>query len=137
MNTSTLRALAVTSLIASLGSLNLIAQGPIRFTIPFDFTVEKKSFAAGEYLVAQLPANFIQIRSNDGKSTMIVGAYPGEPGKKPGVATMTFHRYGEQYFLSSVSGESRGWGVRTSAAEKELIARAASPPRLDVVASVK
>jgi len=137
MRTSILRVLAFTSLIASLGPFHLTAQSPIRFKIPFDFTVESKSFAAGNYDVVELQSRFIRIRGDKGKSGMIIAAYPGEASKVPGTAVMTFNRYGDQYFLSSVSEDNRGWGIRKSAVEKELIARTARPTLLDVVASAR
>jgi hypothetical protein len=137
MRTSILRVLAVTSLIASFGPFHLTAQSPVRFKIPFDFTVESKSFAAGNYDVIELQSRFIHIRGDKGKTGMIIAAYPGEPSKVPGIAVMTFNRYGDQYFLSSVSEDNRGWGIRKSAVEKELIARTARPTVLDVVASAR
>lgn len=137
MNTSILRTLAKLSLSAALGSISLLAQDPLRATVPFDFTVGSKSFAAGEYSLRQIAHMVLQIRSADGgHANFMIGTQPGEPTRIPGAAKLVFNRYGDRYFLSEVSANSGGWQVPKSVDEKELIAKSAGPKPLTVVASV-
>jgi hypothetical protein len=135
MNTSILRTFAKLSLGAALGSITLLAQDSVRATVPFDFTIGSKSFAAGEYHLRQVAHMVLQIQSADGHASMLVATRPGEPTKIPGTARLQFNRYGDRYFLSQVSGDTGGWQVPKSLVEKELIAKSASPKPLIVVAS--
>ena len=135
MTASTIRFLAVSSLITLLGPLGVMAQGPVQFTIPFGFTVGPKSFAAGNYRVEEATSQVLRIRSTDGRANMVVLTHSDEPGKNPGKAALSFHRYGDRYFLYKVSNDHRGWGLPQSVHEKELIAEQASPRQLDVLAS--
>jgi hypothetical protein len=58
---------------------------------------------------------------------MMVMTNPTEPTAAPGVAKVTFDKYGDRYFLSQVSDSDRGWQSPASAAEKELLANKVSP----------
>jgi hypothetical protein len=135
MTTSTIRFLAMFSLITLLGPLGVMAQGPVRFKIPFGFTAGAKSFAAGDYEVDEVTNKVLRIRSNDGRANVVVLTHGEEPGKNRGKAVLSFHRYGDQYFLFKMANDNRGWGLAPSIHEKELIAEAASPKQLDVIAS--
>ena len=135
MNQSTIRVLALCSLIATFGAVGAQAQAPVHFTIPFDFTVGRKAFAAGNYNVGELAPRVLLIRSENGHAALTVLANGDQPGKIPGKATLSFHRYGDQYFLFKVSNSNQGWGLPQSVREKELIAASASPANLDVIAS--
>jgi hypothetical protein len=136
MKTSVLSILAMLGLGAALGSVRLMAKAPIHATIPFDFTVGAKSFAAGDYSVWEMTPSVLAIRTANGRSKMLTIAHSAEPNDKPGVATLTFHRYGDRYFLSRVSNNDRGWELAKSVVEKELIAKRAEPTKpVSVVAS--
>jgi hypothetical protein len=135
MNTKTIRALALLGVTATLMPFGLMAQGPAHFNLPFAFTVGTRHLEPGSYSVSEVTPNVLQIRSDTGKAgTFVIGA-PGEPGKLPGTMTMTFQRYGEQYFLSNVADSNHGWSVPKSAGEKEMLGRV-SPSKLGVVASI-
>jgi hypothetical protein len=135
-NASMIRVLALFGLIATLGPLTAMAQAPYHFAIPFDFMVGSKSFTAGDYRVSEPVTGVINVRGDDGHSMLVV-AWADVHGKSKTDAVLTFHRYGSQYFLSSVSDPDRGWKLPTPAAEKELIAGKASPKPLQIIASGK
>jgi hypothetical protein len=136
VKTSILSTLVMLSLSAVFGPVRLMAQAPIHVTIPFDFSVGSKSFAAGEYNVQQPLPGVVAIQSADGRARMATIVHRSEPSNKPGMATLTFHRYAERYFLSRVSNDDRGWELAQSAVEKELIAKRAEPAKpVSVVAS--
>jgi hypothetical protein len=134
--TTTIRGLALLSLTATLIPFGLLAQGPAHFNLPFGFTVGAKYLEPGNYSVAEVTPHVLQIRSEAGKISVFVMGSPDEPGKLSGKMTMTFQRYGEQYFLSKVADSNHGWRVPKSATEKELLGRI-SPAQLGVVASIR
>ena len=135
MNTSTIRVLALFSLFAALGTQGAMAQSLATFTIPFSFTVGSKSFAAGDYRVAEVVPHVLQIQSRDSHTNMVVATFSEESGKLQGKASMSFHRYGDRYFLFKVSNQDRGWGLPPSVREKELIAAQVSAEPLGIIAS--
>lgn len=126
----------VLSLSVAFGPVRLMAQAPIHVTIPFDFNVGSKSFGAGEYSVQKTQPGAIAIQSADGRARMATTVHGAKPNDRPGIATLTFNRYGDRYFLSRVSDSERGWELARSAVEKELIAKRAEPAKpVSVVAS--
>jgi hypothetical protein len=135
MKASTLSTLVMLTISAAFGPVRLMAQDPIHVTIPFNFSVGSKPFAAGEYRVRHLSSSTLAIQNEDGSAQMVVLANAGEPSKTPGLAKLIFNRYGDRYFLSRVSQDDRGWELMKSAAEKELIAKRSEPKSLSIVAS--
>jgi hypothetical protein len=136
MKTSVLSTLAMLSLSVVLGPIRLMAQAPIHVSIPFDFSVGEKSFAAGEYNVQRPQPGSLAIQSADGRARMATTVHRSAPNNKPGIATLTFNRYADRYFLSRVSEYDSGWELAHSAVEKELIAKRTEPAKpVSVVAS--
>jgi hypothetical protein len=134
-NTFSIRVMALFGLATALIPVAAMAQSsPTRFTVPFSFTVGQKSFAAGDYSVGEIYHGVLAIESRDGNGNVTITTSPDEPGKVQGVATLTFHRYGDRYFLCGLSDTSHGWAVPKSKAEKELIAARASPKPLEIMA---
>ena len=135
MKTSIVRTLITLSVSAAIGPLSLLAQGPIQFTAPFDFTVGNKNFASGEYRVAAVAPQVLAIRSLDGRSTQVVIAQASQAKGKQSNAVLTFNRYGDRYFLSRLSDPNHQWELPKSRVEKELIAKRASPAPVAVASS--
>jgi hypothetical protein len=135
MNTPILSSLVMLTVSAVSGPVRLMAQEPIHVTIPFNFSVGSKPFAAGEYRVRELSPSTLAIQSEDGRAQMLILTKTGAQHNTSGHAKVAFHRYGDRYFLSQVSERDKGWELTTSAAEKELIAKRSAPPSLTVVAS--
>jgi hypothetical protein len=123
MKSSIVRTLVTLGLGAVLSPIALLAQGSINATIPFDFTVSGKSLAAGDYSIRQLSQDILLIRSVKGNSAVMTVGMAGEKTGEAGTGLLTFNRYGDTYFLSKVSSDSRGWELPRSPVEKELIAR--------------
>jgi hypothetical protein len=101
MNTPIIRTLAIVCLCAALTPVYLMAQGPMKVKIPFDFTVGSKPFAAGDYIVRPQANSVVAIQSVDSGSAImtltndLVARTPLPKGK------LVFHRYGDRYFLRS------------------------------------
>jgi hypothetical protein len=95
----------------------------IKADIPFDFVVGDKTLAAGEYLIGQITSGSdvgILVRSSDGsqKAIRLTNAVSADAPQKKNV--LTFHRYGNTYFLAQVwtSGSVSGREVLKSKAER-------------------
>jgi hypothetical protein len=74
--------------------------------IPFSFSVEGKTFPAGEYRVERLnpradPAA-LAIKSADGRMKRVVLTAPVQADEMQEMAKLVFTRYGDQYFLAQV-----------------------------------
>jgi hypothetical protein len=133
---SSIRNFVITlGLSAAFSPVALMAQGEIHATIPFDFSVGSKTFAAGDYSVQEVKDNIFAIRH--GHSAILALVRPGEEvNTRPGVAVLTFKRYGESYFLCSVANGAQSWELLTSSAEKREIAKRASPKVVAVAAAL-
>jgi hypothetical protein len=137
MTSSMIRSLVTLGLSAVLSPVALLAQGPVTATIPFNFTVGAKTLAAGTYEVKQLNQSAILLR-NAKDGTSILAAYnSGEVDRLGGTPKMTFHRYGDSYFLIKVTSDTRNWSLYPSHAEKEMIAKAASSKPAVVTAALR
>lgn len=134
MKTSIVRILIAASLTA-VGTVRLSAQSSIHATVPFDFTVGAKSFAAGEYRVEEVAPAVLAIRSASGHSVTLAQTFNSQATTTPGAYRLTFHRYGNHYFLSAVSVANRGWELPMPTAERELIAGRVPPEKVSVTAS--
>jgi hypothetical protein len=90
-------------------------------TIPFEFTAWDSTAPAGFYTVGECPSNgVLRIQDAKGQSFFVPTQclVNVEAGAK---AELTFHRYGNRYFLAAVSfAGMRGYVVRMSTAEREI-----------------
>src|SRR5262245_31892048 len=74
--------------------------------IPFDFTVVDKKMPAGKYWISRAQQSqgdtLVQIRSTEGKAYAVRLTIPVNTLYETRNATLVFHRYGDEYFLSEV-----------------------------------
>jgi hypothetical protein len=107
----------------------------LRFRVPFPFTVENTTFAAGEYEVTAPAHLILELRNVGSQAAAFEHAQPARSKKEAdGRTKLTFHRYGSEYFLAAVSDGSyqSTYDLRLSKEEKEL-ADASPRPQLKVV----
>src|SRR5271166_4425169 len=79
----------------------------LRFHVPFPFTVENTTFAAGEYEVTEPAHLILEVRNVGSQAAAFEHATPARSGKKTeGRTKLTFHLYGGEYFLAAVSDGS-------------------------------
>lgn len=94
--------------------------------IPFDFTVVDKKLPAGKYWVSRAQQSqgdmILQIRSTKGNANVIRLTIPVNTLYPTRDASLVFHRYGDEYFLSEVwpKGGSVGRELVKSRAERAL-----------------
>lgn len=94
----------------------------IKLNIPFAFSVNNKTLQAGEYVIRNIDSYgqglVWTVSSNDKRATLI--AKINESADRTGKAKVTFHRYGDQYFLSSFQTLSSKIALSPSRAERNL-----------------
>jgi hypothetical protein len=93
----------------------------LRATIPFAFRAGETAMPAGEYTVRHSGGALTLHKEGGGPSVFLLTNAASRPNA-PADARLSFNRYGERYFLSSVwTSESRdGRQILKSRAEKEL-----------------
>ena len=97
------RTICATILLVAASSLGLNAQSMhLRVNIPFRFHVGQVVMPAGEYEVSQ-QNGILTVRKTDGHPTAAMFFTQGEElSSPPATGTLTFNRYGDTYFLSTV-----------------------------------
>jgi hypothetical protein len=129
-------ALAFVTAIAS--DAQSIRASLIKAHIPFDFVVGNKTLAAGEYTVGQLTTTSdagISIRSSDGDIKAARLTTVVQSSAKRQKTTLTFHRYGNTYYLAEVwlAGSSEGRELMESKAERSADRELAQSSRRETV----
>ena len=98
----------------------------VRFHVPFPFTVENETFAAGEYEVTQPTQFMLGLRNVENQASAFEHIQPAGSSKEVGGrARAVFHRYGKSYFLTAISDGSwqSTYDFDRSNKEAELIAQ--------------
>jgi len=120
--------LVVLSLVAAftlMASFGFAGSGTaMRITVPFDFYLEDQLLPAGDYRIEMgsgfVPtASMVTIRAVDGTGIRILLTL-SETGSGDDSSYLKFNRYGERYFLSSVSIGNNKAKVKMYTLEKEL-----------------
>ena len=98
--------------------------------IPFDFTVADKKFQAGKYSIIRAEQGvgdtIVRISSADGHANTNRLTIPVIRLTAQDKATLVFHRYGDEYFLSQVwpAGANTGRSLPKSRGERDAERRA-------------
>jgi hypothetical protein len=96
----------------------------LRADIPFEFHVGSKLMPAGPYTVSATPGQgYVRVDGDRDGSTGFFEVSRKEVMDAPGVSTLTFHRYGEKYFLATVQPGWSPFGYETikTRTEKEAL----------------
>jgi hypothetical protein len=111
----------------------------IKAQVPFDFVVNGSILPAGECAIEAQGNGLTYLIVSSGSHRMFVLPNATESVAVSAKAKLVFHRYGDTYFLSSISrqGENRGYAVPTGKAEKELRAQKAVASDVTLVAAVQ
>lgn len=102
----------------------------LKANIPFDFTVVDKKLPAGEYSVARAQSTagdaILKISGVNQADTVISLTNSTQSLDPKAVATLVFHRYGDQYFLFQVwpKGSTYGRELNKSRVEREVAQKA-------------
>ena len=109
----------------------------LKANVRFEFNLAGKAMPAGAY-VFQMDAGspVLRVRNFDAEvSVLSLGVQPPTVGRRTGDARLTFNRYGDTYFLSTVVNGHTGVGFEApiTKGEREL-ARSASVQKYEILA---
>jgi hypothetical protein len=108
----------------------------LRFRVPFPFTVENTTFAAGEYEVTQPGRFLLALRNVEDQTAAFEHVQPARSRKAAdGRARAVFHRYGRAYFLAAISDGSWQSTYDLGRSNKEEQLTSQSPARQPEVVS--
>lgn len=85
--------------------VNAQAQAPatIKVEIPFEFSAGKTTLHEGVYSIKRVSANVLRLRSEDGKSAVILNAPVTQTSSNPNaVERLVFSKLGDKYFLAQI-----------------------------------
>ena len=93
----------------------------LRGTIPFAFRAGDTQMPAGEYTIRH-SAGVLTLHKEGGGPSVVILTNAALRINPPAESHLSFNRYGERYFLSSVWSQAAGAGleIQKSRAEKEL-----------------
>ena len=104
----------------------------LRFHVPFAFTVENATFAAGEYKVTEPAHMILELRNVKSQAAAFQPVRSARSRKEAdGRVRIVFHQYGNEYFLATVSdGTSRSTYDCQESKEEKRLANASPKPQL-------
>ncbi len=119
-----MKTMSIATCLFALLSVTAFAQNNgLRADVPFTFHAGESTLTAGVYTVdVDTMAQRINLRSTTGTAgTYVLGIIAQSPAA-PEQATLTFHRYGNTYFLKRVSAAGRvnAYEVPSTGAEREM-----------------
>jgi hypothetical protein len=114
-------AMSVATLLA--GATVRAQSDELRAVIPFEFKAGQASLPAGTYTVTRgmgAAGNAVQLRSLRGGAFLL--PIPDAKGGGDVAAQLTFHRYGDRYFLHQIRfSRDREFTLPTTSAEREMV----------------
>jgi len=124
------RTVAILGIFLGLAAVSVHAQAPsqVKVNIPFEFSAGKTTLQPGVYSIKRMSGNNLTLRSEDGKSSVILNAPVTHTSIDPdAVERLVFERYGEQYALSQIwltadSGRQVWTGKKREKTERFVIA---------------
>ena len=126
-------AFAVSVLMVSAVAQNVAPTVAIKANIPFDFTIAKQTFPAGEYTIRS-QGTMLQLVQTEGSGSVLVPKYIAAQ-KNNVTPRLLFHRYGTRSFLAQVWTTDTVHEVLASSREIEY-ARTDKQEQVVVLASI-
>jgi len=99
------RVIAILGMFFGFAMVNAEAQTPsrARVEIPFEFSAEKTTLHAGVYNIRRMSGDLVLLRSDDGKSKVILHAPVTDTSSDPNaVERVVFSRQGSRYSLAQI-----------------------------------
>ena len=90
----------------------------VRANVPFDFTVGNDLLPAGTYTIKPQSAAVIVIKNHD-KPIAVLSLVHQDGNKSTNGGKLTFHKYGDQYFLSEILCDWADMDVRVRPSKVE------------------
>jgi hypothetical protein len=111
-------------LMAFLGSMAFAGSAPVRVNIPFEFHAGDVLMPAGEYVIDISTASNVKVRSLDGGDSVFVCTNRALSLNNVPSYSVSFNRYGDNYFLAALDTGDFKANVLKSGAEKKLADKA-------------
>jgi hypothetical protein len=105
MNNKTYRLVAILGIFFGFAVATVHAQSPskVEVNIPFEFSAGKTTLPAGIYTVKRLSGDNVTLRSEDGKSSVILNAPVTNNSSDPNaVERLVFEKYGDKHALAQI-----------------------------------
>ena len=105
MKNQTYRLVAILGIFLGFAVASVHAQAPskVEVNIPFQFSAGKTTLQAGVYSIKRMSGNNVIVRSEDGKSSVILNAPITNTSSDPNaVERLVFEKHGEQYALAQI-----------------------------------
>src|SRR5215211_676717 len=105
MKNQTYRLVAILGIFLGFAVVSVHAQAPskVEVNIPFEFSAGKTTLPAGVYSIKRMSGDNVTLRSEDGKSSVILNAPVTDNSTDPNaVERLVFERYGAQFALSQI-----------------------------------
>jgi len=105
MKNQTYRLVAILGIFLVFAVASVHAQAPskVEVNIPFEFSAGKTTLQPGVYSIKRMSGDNIIVRSEDGKSNVILNAPVSDTSSDPNaVERLVFEKHGEQYALSQI-----------------------------------
>ena len=115
-------------------SLVASAQDSVRVNVPFDFQVRGASFPAGAYTVTRLFDDDPFTLALQGSQGQRIAFHVGLASTRQVGASLTFHRYGDSYYLGDVTTASGKFHLPIAHAER-MTSRKQAASEVSVAAS--
>lgn len=108
--------------ISSLTSIHAQTATTVRAHIPFEFSVRDKTMTAGDYVInRQYGASAVwSVFGGKNRQSSVLLVMNVEPKRIDGNAKLTFHRYGNKYFLAEMETSDYKVGLPKSRTERAL-----------------
>lgn len=131
--------LLILTILAVPGLINAQSRKVIKTQVPFEFIVNGNRMPAGECAVEARGDGITYVLISSGEHKLFVVPISSQAPTTSAEAKLVFHRYGNQYFLSSISrkGEKLGYAFPAGKAEKELQAQMATENDVTLVADAQ
>lgn len=100
----------------------------LKVKIPFNFSVSKQTFPAGEYTLKPLLPHTMLLRNQAGRVLTSIATNSVESSKVPNSVKLVFNGYAGQYFLAQIwkAGDSVGQELIKSPVEIEMATKYSS-----------
>ncbi len=114
------------------------SQNTVRVIIPFNFTVARQNFSAGEYTLSQdRISRAMVLRNQEGQVLCHILTYSVETSAVSNSGKLVFHRYGGHYFLAQIWEAEERSGQQTIMSPVEIeMAKAQRSPGQQVALNV-
>ena len=123
------RVIAIFGMFLGFTMVNAQGQAPskVEVNIPFEFSAGKTTLPAGVYSIKRMSGELLRLRSEDGKSAVILNAPVTHSSSDPNaIERLVFNKQGEEYFLSQI------WLTATSGRQVWIGREAEKAERIEI-----